>query len=81
MRIRRPAAVAAAVAVLTPLLALAAATQANADQGGTPLPPPSSHVVSHSQYEECEAAWNVNYWSGGVAFATTQWNLCMRERV
>ncbi|MFB7476538.1 hypothetical protein [Kitasatospora sp. NPDC056184] len=77
MSLRRPVAAAATVAVLAPLLALTAAARANADQGGTPQPPPHSHVVSHSQYEQCEAAWNVNYWSGGVAFATTQWNLCM----
>ncbi|MFE6867890.1 hypothetical protein ACFVFS_15150 [Kitasatospora sp. NPDC057692] len=81
MRIRRLAGAVAAAAVVTPLLALTAATQATADQGGTPLPPPYSGVISRTQYEQCEAAWNVNYWSGGVAFATTQWNVCMSTPV
>ncbi|MFE2108860.1 hypothetical protein ACFXAF_23765 [Kitasatospora sp. NPDC059463] len=65
MRIRRLAAAAAAAAVLAPVLVLATGTQASA------YPRPLSKM------ERCTAAWNVNYWAGGEAFARTQWAACM----
>ncbi|MFG2904346.1 hypothetical protein ACGF13_04685 [Kitasatospora sp. NPDC048286] len=65
MNIRRLAATAAAAAVLAPVLVLAAGTQANA------------YPRTLSKTEQCTAAYNVNYWVGGAAFARTQWYACM----
>ncbi|MFJ9950983.1 hypothetical protein [Kitasatospora sp. NPDC091207] len=65
MKIRRMAAAAAAAAVLAPLLVLATGTEANA------------FPRQLSKREQCTAAWNVNYWSGGEAFARGQWAACM----
>ncbi|MFJ7910647.1 hypothetical protein [Kitasatospora sp. NPDC096204] len=65
MKIRRLAATAAAAAVLAPVLVLATGTQANA------------YPRALSKMERCTAAYNVNYWAGGAAFARTQWYACM----
>ncbi|MEV7027711.1 hypothetical protein [Kitasatospora sp. NPDC093558] len=66
MRIRRFVTAAALAATLSPLLLLTAATQAEASGPWQP-----------TRRQQCEAAWNVNYWSGGVSFARGQWRACM----
>ncbi|MER7706103.1 hypothetical protein ABTX81_24825 [Kitasatospora sp. NPDC097605] len=78
MRIRRLAGMAVTAAVLAPLLVLTAGTQASAgEQSAAPMPPQVPFEVSQSRYEQCQAMWNVNYWSGGAAFATGQWYACI----
>ncbi|MFE7636697.1 hypothetical protein ACFU7Z_21935, partial [Kitasatospora sp. NPDC057518] len=65
MKIRRLVAASAVAAVLAPVLVLATGTQANA------------YPRQLSKREQCTAAWNVNYWSGGASFARGQWAACM----
>ncbi|GAA2973063.1 hypothetical protein [Kitasatospora sp. NPDC006786] len=65
MKIRRLAATALAAAVLAPVLVLATGAEANA------------YPRQLSKREQCTAAWNVNYWSGGESFARGQWRACM----
>ncbi|MEU3570452.1 hypothetical protein AB0E96_18820 [Kitasatospora sp. NPDC036755] len=62
MKMRR---LAAAAAVIAPVLVIATGAEANA------------YPRQLSKREICTAAWNVNYWSGGEAFARGQWRACM----
>ncbi|MFI9329424.1 hypothetical protein ACIGZJ_17990 [Kitasatospora sp. NPDC052868] len=78
---------AAAVAVLAPVLVMTAGAQANA---AAPTSKPTVvdlplditvdqpvGVLQLSKYDQCVAAYNVNYWAGGAAFARGQWYACM----
>ncbi|MFF7589313.1 hypothetical protein ACFZCK_17680 [Kitasatospora purpeofusca] len=88
---RRLAAAAAAAAVLAPLLVLTAGTaQAAQDPADLPGPirvqapapdfttiPPNATPQQFTRRGQCMAAYNVNYWVGGMPFAVTQLKLCL----
>ncbi|MFJ8435305.1 hypothetical protein ACIQ9P_28815 [Kitasatospora sp. NPDC094019] len=91
MNPRRLAAAAATAAVLAPLLALTAATAHAATDPATlpgpirvqaPAPgfttiPPNATQPQFVRNGQCMAAYNVNYWVGGMPFALTQLKICL----
>ncbi|MET8701515.1 hypothetical protein ABZW10_21990 [Kitasatospora sp. NPDC004723] len=91
MSLRRSVSAVATVAVLAPLLALAAGT-AQAAQGPAtdpgpvnavaPAPdftilPSNPSVLQLTRKQQCMASYNVNYWVGGGPFAVTQLKVCL----
>ncbi|MEK2490886.1 hypothetical protein WN990_15125 [Kitasatospora purpeofusca] len=93
---RRLAAAAATAAVLAPLLALTAGTAQAAQGPQDPsLPgpirvqapgpgfttvPPNATQPQLVRSGQCMAAYNVNYWVGGMQFALTQLKLCLSAK-
>ncbi|MFB8236834.1 hypothetical protein ACFC58_09805 [Kitasatospora purpeofusca] len=92
---RRLASAVATVAVLAPLLALTAGTAHAAAPDPATLPgpvrvqapapdfatlPPNATQQQFTRSGQCMAAYNVNYWVGGMPFALTQLKLCLSAK-